>query len=112
MGDLNMAIKIARGKRDEVINQIIKALRGYEDDHVQAQIHLYRQNAVSVRVRIIDPDFAGQGKPQRSQQAWRYLGQLPDEVQGDISTVLLLTPDETKKSFANLEFDDPTPSKL
>jgi len=26
--------------------------------------------------------------------------------------VLLLTPDETKASFANLEFDEPIPSKL
>ena len=92
--------------------KIIAALRAYEADHPRAQIDVYRQNAVSVRVRIIDPDFAGQGKPQRSQQAWRYLGGLPEEVQSDISTVFLLTPGETKKSFANLEFEDPIPSKL
>ena len=107
-----MAINIPRGNSDEVIDKMIAALRTYEADHPRAQIDLYRQNSVSVRVRIIDPDFAGQGKPQRSKQAWRYLGDLPDEVQSDISTVLLLTPDETKKSFANFEFDDPVPSKL
>ncbi len=107
-----MAIKIPRGKSDNVIDKIIEALSAFEADHPQAEIELYRQNCVSVRVRIIDPDFAGQGKPQRSQQAWRYLGQLPDEVQSDISTILLLTPDEKKMSFANFEFDDPTPSKL
>jgi hypothetical protein len=49
---------------------------------------------------------SGVGKP------WQYLGELPEEVQSDISTVLLLTPDETKKSFANFEFDDPIASKL
>jgi hypothetical protein len=107
-----MAITIPRGKSDEVIDAIIAALRAYEADHQQAQIDLYRQNSVSVRVRIIDPDFASQGKSQRSQHVWRYFEQLPEEVHSDISTVLLLTPDETKKSFANLEFDEPIPSKL
>ena len=107
-----MAITIPRGQSDQVIEQIVDVLRAYETDHPRAQIHLYRQNAVSVRVRIVDPDYVGLGKPHRSEQAWRYLGKLPEEVQGDISTVLLLTPDETKKSFANFEFDDPVPSKL
>ena len=107
-----MAINIPRGKSDEVIDRIIGALRPYEADHPQARIDLYRQNSVSVRVRIVDPDFAGQGKPQRSLQAWSYLEKLPEVEQGDISTVILLTPDETEMSFANLEFDDPIPSKL
>jgi len=107
-----MAIQIPRGSSDGIIDQIIAALDIYETDHARAQINLYRQNSVSVRVRIVDPDFAGQGKPQRSQQVWRYLDRLPEDVQSDISTVLLLTPDETKASFANLEFDEPIPSKL
>jgi hypothetical protein len=107
-----MAIRIPRGKSDEVLEKISKALTSYQADHPRAKIDVYRQNAVSVRVRIIDPEFTGLGKPQRSQHAWSYLGQLPEEVQSDISTVLLLTPSETKKSFANLEFDDPAPSKL
>ena len=112
MGGSEMAINIPRGKSDAVIDKIIAALCPYEVDHPQAQIDLYRQNSVSVRVRIVDPDLAGQGKPQRSQQAWKYLGQLPEDVQADISTVLLLTPDEKKNSFANFEFEDPVPSKL
>ncbi len=107
-----MPITIPRGQSDQVIDQIIDVLREYETDHRRAQIDLYRQNPVSVRVRVIDPDFAGQGKPQRNQQAWHYLGKLPEEVQSDISTILLLTPDELKMSFANFEFEDPTPSKL
>ena len=107
-----MAIDIPRGKSDAVIEKISAVLRQYEADHPQARIALYRQNSVSVRVRIIDPGFGGQGKPKRSQQAWEYLGRLAEEVQGDISTVILLTPDETKMSFANFEFDDPVPSEL
>jgi len=107
-----MAIQIPRGKSDEVIDEIIKALRLYEADHPQAQIDLYRQNSVSVRIRIVDPGFAAQGKLQRNRQVWQYLGVLPEDVQSDISTVLLLTPDERGASFANLDFEDPIPSKL
>ncbi len=107
-----MAINIPRGHSDAILDQIKTALLGFEADHPRAQIDLYRQNSVSVRVRVIDPDFSGQGKPQRSHEIWRYLDRLPEEVQSDISTVLLLTPAETKMSFANFEFEDPIPSKL
>lgn len=107
-----MAINIPRGESDAVIDKISEVLRRYEADHPRSQISLYRQNPVSVRVRIVDPDFAGQGKPQRNKEAWKYLDGLPDDVQSDISTVLLLTPDEKQSSFANFEFDDPVPSRL
>ncbi|SFI88436.1 hypothetical protein [Planctomicrobium piriforme] len=107
-----MPINIPRGKTDEVIDQIIDALQKYAEQHPQAKIDLYRQNPVSVRVRIVDPEFSGQRKPERNHKVWTYLDQLPEEVQSDISTLLLLTPDEKSKSFANFEFDDPVPSQL
>lgn len=107
-----MPITVPRGQSDSVIEEIIAALRPYAADHPRARIDLYRQNSVSVRVRIIDPDFAGQGRPERSQQAWRYLDKLAEQPLSDISTVLLLTPEESDLSFANLEFEDPVPSKL
>lgn len=107
-----MAITITRGKSDEIIEGIIAALRTYEADHPRSQIDLYRQNSVSVRLRIVDPDFASLDVPERSRHVWVYLGQLPDEVQSDLSTVLLLAPHETGSSFANLDFEDPLPSKL
>ena len=107
-----MSISVPRGKSDEVIDRIIEALRAYEADHPNAQIDLYRQNSVSVRVRIIDPDLAGRNKIDRSKEAWKYLNALPDEIQSDLSTLILLTPEETKMSFANVEFEDPIPSSL
>jgi hypothetical protein len=107
-----MPINIPRGQSDDVIDCIIKALRAYEADHPNSRIDIYRQNSVSVRVRIIDPDFAGQSKVERSKQVWRYLDPLPDDTQSDLSTLILLTPEETKSSFANLEFEDPVPSSL
>jgi stress-induced morphogen len=107
-----MAIRIPRGKTDPILKKISEVLRKYEADHPGADIDLYRQNPVSVRLRIIDPTFAGQGRVQRHQLVWQYLDQLTEEVQSDISTILLLTPAEKKKSFANFEFDDPIPSQL
>ena len=77
----------------------------------QHLIDLYRQNPVSVRVRIIDPGFASRGKVDRSKEVWKYLDSLPDEVQSDLSALILLTPEETRTSIANFEFDDPILSR-
>ncbi len=107
-----MAINIPRGKSDAIIDRIIEALRAYEADHPDAQIDIYRQNSVSVRVRIIDPFFVGKTKVERSKQVWQYLNTLPDDVQSDLSTLILLAPDETRMSFANFEFEDLIPSCL
>lgn len=60
----------------------------------------------------MDASFQGLDKPGRHAKVWHYLQQLPEDVQGDVSMLLLLTPEETKMSFANLEFDDPVPSIL
>ena len=107
-----MSIRVPRGISDEIINRIIETLRAYEADHSRAQIDLYRQNSVSVRVRIIDPDLAGKSKIDRSKEAWKYLNSLPDEIQSDLSSLILLAPEEARTSFANLEFEDPIPSHL
>jgi len=107
-----MSIRVSRGISDKIIDRIIEALRAYEADHPNAQIDLYRLNSVSVRVRIIDPDLAGRSKIDRSKEAWSYLNSLPDDIQSDLSSLILLAPEETQKSFANLEFEDPISSHL
>jgi hypothetical protein len=107
-----MAITVSRGKADKAINQMIEVLKVYQADHPAARIDLYRRNPVSVRIRIIDPSFAGATRSERSRAVWKYLDALSDDAQADISAVILLTPEETEKSLANLEFEDPTPSRL
>jgi len=107
-----MATKITAKKPDVMLDLIALALRAYQADHPHAEVKAYRQNSVSVRLRIIDPDFLGSNRPQRSQIVWKYLDRLPDEAVADISTLLLLTPDEIENSFANMEFDKPVKSKL
>jgi hypothetical protein len=108
-----MEIQVARGKTDAVIEEIRKVLAPFGIDHPGAKIDLYRQNSASVRVRIIDRDFAGMSKRERNELVWKkYLDSLSDDAQADISMLVLLAPDEMAKSMANLEFDDPVPSEL
>ena len=107
-----MPVKILRGVSDEILEQVIAVLRKYESDHPDAVIDLYRQNSVSIRVRIMDPAFRGMSKKQRNDLVWDYLDTLADEAQGDISMLVLLDPSEREKSISNLEFEDPVPSVL
>ena len=107
-----MAVEIARGDRDSILDEIAAVLEAYEQDHPKAKITIYRQNPVSVRVRVIDPDLKGKSKADRNDYVWNYLDRLSDDTQADISMLLLLTPSEVAKSFGNLEFEDPVPSNF
>lgn len=102
-----------RGKRpDPQAKQILDALQPYQKDHPQAEIEAYRQNSVSVRIRILNPEFTGKSRAQREEEVWAVLNQLSEETAAEISQLLLFTPDEAKQSFASFEFDEPIPSKL
>lgn len=107
-----MAVNVPRGESDTTLKQIAEILEAYQADHDRAQVDVYRQNPVSVRIRIIDPDFRGLDKSQRHAAIWRLLEQLPEDVQADISMLVLLAPSEASTSLANLEFEDPVPSRL
>lgn len=107
-----MAIKLRTKKPDQTLKQLVQTLKKYEQVHPRAEIEVYRQNSVSVRVRVINPEFAGQSWGQREEELWELLEQLPEDVVAEVSLLLLFTPEEAKKSFANVEFDNPIPSKL
>jgi hypothetical protein len=107
-----MSIKLRTRRPDPVLKQIIEVLKGYEKAHPLAEIEIYRQNSVSVRVRVINPEFKGQSRAEREHEIWKTFDQLPEEVAAELSLLLLFTPAEAKKSFANVEFDDPTPSRI
>lgn len=85
-------------------------MRQYAFLHPEAQIEVKRYNTVSVRVRIIDPDFAGLSKAERDSAIWAVLESLPEDTRAEISLLLLLTPQEARSSLMNLEFEDPTPT--
>ena len=107
-----MAISITRGRTDPKIEKLMEALEQYSTKHPVADISLYRQNSVSVRIRIVDPSFKDRGRQDRHKAVWKYLGRLPEEVLSDVSMLLLLTPEEQLESFANQNFEHPIPSKF
>ena len=98
-----------RGESDASLEAVRQAMAAHEKQHPRAETVVYRQSPASIRIRIIDPDFAGASKAERHDAVWRILDSLPDEIQGEISFVLLLTPDEAGKSFANYDFEHPAP---
>lgn len=105
-----MAVEIVRGKSDEILGEIASVLESFENDHPKAKIAIYRQNPASVRVRIIDPVFSKMSRAERNDYGWTYLDRLSEDAQADIGLLLLLTPSEVTKDFANIEFEDPVPS--
>ena len=106
-----MSITI-RGSGDQPLLAIKKTLRTYEKQHPNAQIELYRQNSISVRIRVIDTAFADLEKSDRHAMVWEHLGTLPEEMQSDISMLVLLAPGEENRSLANIEFENPSPSLI
>lgn len=106
-----MSITI-RGKSDETMLLIKKALRAYEEQHPGAKVVLYRQNSISTRIRVIDPAFVGVERSDRHARVWEHLETLAEDIQGDISMLVPLAPGEAKRSIANLEFENPSPSLI
>jgi len=107
-----MPIRVTRGKKDDNVKAIAKAMEAYLEDHRDAKVALYRHNSVSIRIRVIDPTFRSMSKSERHALVWQYLEKLPEEVGEDISMLVVLAPGEEKRSIGNLEFIDPSPSAI
>jgi hypothetical protein len=112
MGGCNMARRDRSTKPDVQVQQILDVLMEYERLHPLAQIEGRRHNPVSIRLRIIDPDFQGTDRIAREPEIWKLLNKLPEEVFVDITMLLLLTPEEAKHSLASQEFDHPIPARV
>jgi hypothetical protein len=97
---------------DGDVKRVLGALARYGADHPRARIEAYRIGSVSVHARIVDPDFAGIGRAERHDMIWKFLEDLPEDVQSQMSVLLLLTPDEAKQSIGSFMFDHPTYSDL
>ena len=107
------AKKKKKKKKDKATRQIEKVL------HPQfPNVEAYRHNTFSIRVRVIDPRFAGLNAAERDALVAPLLATLPEDIEREILLLLTLTPDETEPSnlsrysLLNLEFEDPRPSTL
>jgi stress-induced morphogen len=94
------------------VQRVLDVLRTYKDDHPLAEIDAYRQNSASIRIRVIDPDFQGMDRVARHDTIWKILELLPEDIVSQITVLLPLTPDEREASFANMDFENPIPSRL
>lgn len=104
---------IARGSADAEVEALKDALDAYEREHLGAEASLYRHNPASIRIRVVDRRFEGMTKSRRHADVWDFLAaKVPDDTLADISLVLTVAPAELKNSLANLEFDDPIPSRV
>lgn len=104
---------IVRGPRDKTVLALKGALDAFETQFPGSVAELYRQNSGSIRVRIIDDRYAGTTRSRRHDQAWRYLAtKVDEETMSEISLLLLMSTTELSSSLMNLEFMNPTSSKL
>ena len=97
---------------DAQVQQVEGILAEFGKSFPNARIKVRRQNSVSIRVRIIDPDYEGIDRVDREPPVWKLLKTLPEDIFTNITMLLLLTPKEAESSLANLEFNDPIPSRL
>lgn len=95
----------------KVTGQTKKVEKAFIDsgfNHVEA----YRYNSASIRVRVIDSRFSGKSRINREKMVWPVIESLSDELQAELTVLLLLAPGEKSRSMMNMEFEDPTPSRL
>lgn len=104
-------------KTDRHVEQILEVLRqNYLPDHPKARIDAYRYDDACVRIRILDPDYAGTKLEERWKQLRRLLEPLPEETRSDVGLMFLLTPKEAANRYKQMngEFEDhmPKPAPL
>jgi stress-induced morphogen len=97
---------------DPDVQTVLDILREFQKEHPKARIDSYRQNPASIRIRVIDSFFQHMDLVERDEYIRKYLNKLPEEVFSQITMIILLTPKEVKKSFANMEFENPVPADL
>lgn len=74
----------------------------------KAKVDAYRHGAYSIRLRVIDPAFHNKSVTERDQMTTSLFDGLAQEIDRDVSLVLLLSPQEAKEHFMNEEFEHPT----
>jgi hypothetical protein len=111
----NTSASTWEGKRTEETRVVENVLRAAGFSRADA----YRYNSASIRVRVIDPRFEGLAVEDRDALVEPHLDQLPDCTQADITNLFSFAPSEIEQppgsaraQLMNLEFEEPSPSRL
>ncbi len=103
--------KVPKGtwkRRRTVETRLVEKVLREEFPNVDA----YLYNPVSIRVRVIDPRFAGKSNHRRDAIVDRHLQKLPEEIQNKIMRLFAFTPKELEIPslhhwFINQDFEAP-----
>lgn len=109
-----MATAIAK-RQDSSTRRICAALRtAFPDLPENISDTVYRYNSVSIRIRIVSDVFIGMDDYRRDDEVMATLRTLPKEIRDDVTMILAFTSSEFQsgESLVNLEFDDPSRSRL
>lgn len=93
---------------DAISEAIATVFHVYAETHPHAIIDVLRYSPVSVRVRVVDPDFRGKTRADRHKMLWPHLFAIDEDAREELTMVLLLTPEECETSPANRDFDSDT----
>jgi stress-induced morphogen len=104
-------VVLRAGAIDPTLSEIQQCLEAYQRDHPQSELAFYRRSPRSVRIRVIDPRFAGMRRVERHREISRYLAPLVLETKNAIGLVVAVTPSELTSSGSNREFEDPSPAE-
>jgi len=102
---------------DRYVKQIVEILgTNYLPNHPQARIDAYYDDERGIRVRILDPDYAGMKLEQRWKQFYELIAPLLPEARSEIGLLFFMTPKEAANRYLQMngEFEDhmPMPSRL
>lgn len=81
-----------------------RILKTLSEQFSPKSITVHRHNWASIHVRVIDRRFGGKSIVQREAMVDALLDKLPEDIQAELTILLLLSPKEAKESPLNREF--------
>ena len=105
----------AKKKTDGVTKQVCASALAWlkENGFDGAEVDVYRRApGRSIRVRVVHKRFSRKLIADRARMTEGLLEDLPEEIDQEVSLILLLGPDELKKNLMNDEFNHPSPVVL
>jgi len=88
------AIPLWEAKRTNESRQVEELLKKAGFD----QVDVYRYNSASIRVRVVDAQFAGLSLEKRNALIEPHLERLPERTQADIIDLFAAAPSELRQS--------------
>jgi hypothetical protein len=110
-----MASAVNKNKKQDRTTRKLEAIlrEHFLPKHPEAQLDVYRYNSASIRIRVVDPEYAKKDLTERDDEIWEVLKKYVDrDTKSQISLILLFAPEELAWSSINREFENPTPSRL